>query len=465
MAWAGKIAIVSHVLPPSSSGQAVMLYRLLRDWDPDRYCLISTRDYADPHAVPPDAVTPRLPCRYHHLPSENQFRILESPPFRMARMMVRAARQVRRGLAPTPTATTAPLSTAQTSVLAPPQPSLLARLAGTCQSVLHGWDQRINLPRRVTQRARAIEEIARREGCTAIVASTADLIDLPASFLAARAVGIAYYSYMFDDYSSQWVNPEERRFAQAACRQVIQEADGVIVPNEFLARVYRQTYGIEAVIVRNSVAEIPPLPPPRVAGQPFRIVFTGTIYEAHFDAFIRLTQMLTRFAAGEIEFHIYTASDPAYLAKHGIGAPAILHASVSSMEALSIQRSADALFLPLAFASPYPEIINTSAPGKMGEYLASGRPVLVHAPRESFLSWYCRQHACAAVVDGPSVDWLHAATLELIQSPTLGDTLVRNARRRAIEDFHVDNVQRNFQRIFEGIIPRVQSISPLGLSA
>ena len=40
-----KTAIVSHVLPPSPSGQAVVLYRLLEGMPPDRYCLISRERY------------------------------------------------------------------------------------------------------------------------------------------------------------------------------------------------------------------------------------------------------------------------------------------------------------------------------------------------------------------------------------------------------------------------------------
>ena len=36
-----KFAFVSHVLPPSPSGQAVVIFRLLREFDPEEYVLIS----------------------------------------------------------------------------------------------------------------------------------------------------------------------------------------------------------------------------------------------------------------------------------------------------------------------------------------------------------------------------------------------------------------------------------------
>ena len=57
------------------------------------------------------------------------------------------------------------------------------------------------------------------------------------------------------------------------------------------------------------------------------------------------------------------------------------------------------LFLPLAFDSPYPAVARTSAPAKMAEYLTARRPILVHAPADSFVSSYFRPHSCGVVVD------------------------------------------------------------------
>ena len=40
-----KFAIISHVLPPSWSGQAMILFKLLKDVNPSDYILISREDY------------------------------------------------------------------------------------------------------------------------------------------------------------------------------------------------------------------------------------------------------------------------------------------------------------------------------------------------------------------------------------------------------------------------------------
>jgi glycosyltransferase involved in cell wall biosynthesis len=445
-----RVAVLSHVLPPSSSGQAVVLYRLLRDWDPTTYCLISTKDYSVHDSSPTETVTARLAGDYHHLPAELQFRLLESPIVKAARHLVGGAKNMR-GLFRKPSAPTASAVAPVVAnlVAAPPSASVLGRVKARFRTMIQNWDNRVNPRFQVKQRACAIEAILRKEKCTALVACSGDLLDPPAGFLAAQRAGVPYYSYMFDDYERQWIVPSMRAFGLSVCPQVIRQAAGVIVPNEFLADVYRQRHGIDSIIVRNPVDAVQVFSPRTIVNRPFRIVFTGTIYEAHFDAFVRMMQALARLPANDVEFHVYTSSAPSFLAHYGIGPPAILHPSVSNAESLHIQRSADALFLPLAFSSPFPDIINTSAPGKMGEYLASSRPVLVHSPAESFLSWYCRRHECAIVVDVADVNALHQAILDLMDTPALRQRVALNAWRRAVADFHLPAVSTCFAKVFE----------------
>src|SRR5947209_17739116 len=102
---------------------------------------------------------------------------------------------------------------------------------------------------------------------------------------------------------------------------------------------------------------------------------------------------------GDVRLHAYTIRTGKFLRENGVAGPLVLHPHVANGEMPGVQRDADVLFLALGFRTPYPEINITAAPGKVGEYLASGRPVLVHAPRGSFVSWYFREHECGLVVD------------------------------------------------------------------
>ncbi|HYE16131.1 MAG TPA: hypothetical protein VD968_16960, partial [Pyrinomonadaceae bacterium] len=109
---------------------------------------------------------------------------------------------------------------------------------------------------------------------------------------------------------------------------------------------------------------------PRPDGE-VRIVYTGAIYEAHYDAFRNLLAALERLGRPEVKLHAYTTQRAEEMAGRGIGGPAVVfHPHLSVAEMPGVQRRADLLFLPLAVESPYPDLVRTSAPVKFGEYLA-----------------------------------------------------------------------------------------------
>nr|MBA3242661.1 glycosyltransferase [Acidobacteriota bacterium] len=118
------------------------------------------------------------------------------------------------------------------------------------------------------------------------------------------------------------------------------------------------------------------------------------------------------------------------------------HQSLSAITA--IQRRADLLFLPLAFKSPYPELVRTSAPGKLGEYLAAGRPVLAHAPPDSFVVWYLRRYECGLVVDETDPHKLASAIERVLDDAALRRTLGERASEQAQSDFSISTARARF---------------------
>ena len=120
-----------------------------------------------------------------------------------------------------------------------------------------------------------------------------------------------------------------------------------------------------------------------------------------------------------------------------------------SKEVAKVQRQADILFLPLAFDSPIPEVIRTSAPGKMSEYLGGGRPILAHSPADSFVTYYLRQHECGLVVDKPNATLLADAIRRILLDPHLRASLVSNAQRQAEVDFAPSISQARFHEVLQ----------------
>src|SRR5688500_12120551 len=125
-----KFALVSNVLPPSESAHAAIIYRLLRNLDPETYCLLSSADYTSDHSP---NYTGRLPGKYYHLP----------PGFKFTR-------GYRFGL--------------------------------------QGLREKLNLAIAVVLRGRTIGRILKQEACDSVIVCTGgrEILDFPAAYIASR---------------------------------------------------------------------------------------------------------------------------------------------------------------------------------------------------------------------------------------------------------------------------------------
>jgi glycosyltransferase involved in cell wall biosynthesis len=385
-----KTGVVSHILPPSPSGQAMVLYRLLEDISPDRYCLMSRVNYKRDG----EGGVGRLPARTHYL----------GPAFRL-----NVTDRLRLSDAVVP----------------------------------------VNTAFEVVHRARQILRVVREESCDLVLACSGDLCDLPAAYLASRWAQVPCIAYMFDDYAYQWTGVF-RSISRRLEPMVLKKVKGVIVPNEHLQREYGRRYGILSKVIRNPCL-LPDIAALDLEDRVFdpegiHIVYTGAVYHAHYDAFRNLVSAIEGLGRPDVRLHLYTSQPEAEIARIGIRGPAVsIHPHILPSQVPGVLRQASILFLPLGFDTPIPEVIRTSAPGKTGEYLSAGRPILVHAPGDSFLSWYFRENRCGIVVDRSDADQLSSAIGTLLADETLRSDLGARARSAAERDFDLEAVRPRFR--------------------
>ena len=301
----------------------------------------------------------------------------------------------------------------------------------------------------VLARALQIARIIRREKCDAVVACTSELFDLPASYLASRLTGVKFYPYLFDYYSQMATGSQGSDFANRFESVMMKKAAGIIVPNEFLRDDLRERYGVEATVIHNpcdlSVYETAPPYDGRLSrSDEIKIVYTGSIYHAHYSAFWNLLAAIELLSEWNIKLHIYTNQPRNELEENNIKGPIVINDPVPVSSVPDIQWKADLLFLPLAFNAELPGVVRTSAPGKLGEYLASRRPILVHVPADSFPAWYFREHECGLVVTEDDPAKVAEAIEAILTDINLRRKLVANAWERAQSDFGIPAAQRTF---------------------
>jgi glycosyltransferase involved in cell wall biosynthesis len=226
----------------------------------------------------------------------------------------------------------------------------------------------------------------------------------------------------------------ERMMAKTFQKSIFQAAYKVFAISQALQEYLTHTYGVEVILlpvpVDLSVCD-PCYPHIRDRCQrDFSIVFTGMIYDAQLSSIQTLVKAISSLSM--VKFLVYTPRPARWLKQSGMSGPnVILGGFANHQEVRSLQRDADALFLPLSFDSVHPSVVRTAFPTKLVEYLAAGRPILVHAPQDSFVSKYAQGNGFALVVNSADHKVLRDAVQRLVADEELRYRLVENARRSA----------------------------------
>jgi glycosyltransferase involved in cell wall biosynthesis len=308
----------------------------------------------------------------------------------------------------------------------------------------------------VIARARAISRILRRERCDAVVACTGglDILDFPAACLASRWTRARFYPYLLDQYGQMVTFVLGKHIFARIEPRLLKGAAAVIVPNESLRDDMRRRYGIDVAVIHNP-CDLAEYGGPAKAdaddsalarADARRIVYTGSIGPLHYEAFRSLlTAMATLDRSATL--HLYTGQTRARIESEGICGPVVFHPPQPLSAMAALQERADLLFLPLALHSKHFDIVRTAAPGKLGEYLAAGRPILVHAPPDSFVARYFRDHRCGVVVDRSDPAELAAAIETILSDSALRAQLRAHAWKRAEADFDLHDARRQFAQL------------------
>ena len=266
-----------------------------------------------------------------------------------------------------------------------------------------------------------------------------------AAALAARIARLPRTVLIFDLWEENAYRRVERLLARALERRLLRGADSVVVFCEETAEHLRRKHGVDP-----HVLAIPIVPPPAVdgagtGGDVREVLVAGAVYWAQEDAVRRLLRAVPRVPGARVTM----IGDEASLRARGLHADRYEPQLPADEFAARVAR-AGVLFLGLSHDSPHPEVIRTATPARLMEYMASGRPLLVHAPRGSHAAEYARREDFATVVDVPDDDALARGLRELLEDPERAAARAARARRLALERHDVAAVRRDLERIFDG---------------
>jgi glycosyltransferase involved in cell wall biosynthesis len=232
--------------------------------------------------------------------------------------------------------------------------------------------------------------------------------------------------------------------------RILRSAARVVVHNEQMAEHYRAKHGISCAVLPTSVESWDPVPPKaRQKDSAREVLFAGAIYWAQEDALRRLSRV-TRDLEGVRLTVVGSRTDDTALRALGIVADR-LEPDLPPEQFRPRLEGADVLFLGLGFDTAHPEVIRTASPAKLPEYMASGRPILVHAPSGSHVAEYSREGGFAEVVDVPDDEELRAALVRALADDELAHERSSRALELVRERHEASHVRDEFRRILEAL--------------
>jgi glycosyltransferase involved in cell wall biosynthesis len=288
--------------------------------------------------------------------------------------------------------------------------------------------------------------LARRRGSRWVLSVADDGFSVIAGSICARLAGRPHLVWVFDPW-------EENAYAEAECwlarrleRRIWQNAAAIVVHAEEMSRHYARKHGVRCDILPTPVDmdawnRMPPRR--RVAGRDQKeVLVAGAVYWLQAGAVQQLAEACRRLD----DVCLTVVAAPELLDAKGVKADR-LEAWLPPDRFRARLRSADVLFLGLTFDATAPLAARTSTPARLPEYMASGTPILIHAPPGSHVAEYARREGFGALVDRDDPNLLAHALTELLNGSDTAAERARTGRQLALERHDADRVAAGLARV------------------
>jgi glycosyltransferase involved in cell wall biosynthesis len=198
-----------------------------------------------------------------------------------------------------------------------------------------------------------------------------------------------------------------------------------------------------------------------VQGDAFRLVYLGALDGRQVHSLRDVAKLISSLAEEGIEITLTVYTGQMY--------KDIYHKQLGEMKGVShggrIARkdlcaclaSADLLVLPVSFAERGVVAGRLSMPTKVPEYMASGSPILVYAPRQVPPAEYARREGWGYLVDQRNQSALKQAIYKLMHTRELRAKLGKQGRELAIQNHDAKIVREDFRLLLRTMVEKVRT--------
>lgn len=253
------------------------------------------------------------------------------------------------------------------------------------------------------------------------------------AFRLSKLLKLPLYVYMHDMWADNRKTVIRRSLASLFEKRILKHAKMVYAITEEAAAHFEKKYDVvckklEHSLDWNSVKNKNRFLKKR-EHENFNIVHLGGIYSMmNQDSVIRINDAVQLMPKAHMWVHLQERDD---LSELGLIGERLTKKPLKKEEVIEHLEKADIVCLPLSFDSWAKTEINTVFPTRCLEFFICGRPILVHAPKESFLAKDARKKGWGFVIDTPNVKAISDAIEKLLSDESLQRNLVAAAWKEA----------------------------------
>lgn len=224
------------------------------------------------------------------------------------------------------------------------------------------------------------------------------------------------------------VSGEEVGSTVTAFEAALDASSACGVVSDAMRRLYGSRHAARFVIVRQGVDPALARRPARELPRDgvLRLGFAGSLYSRDaWDALLcALDNVDWRIAGRAVSVELFGAGEQPWPGHEGrVRAHGWIGAGALSDRLASV----DACYLPSWFSDDERVSAELCFPSKLATYVATGRPVLVHAPEYSSVARFARRHGCALVCASVDRNEILGTLAELAGNGANVETMTRNA--------------------------------------
>ena len=150
---------------------------------------------------------------------------------------------------------------------------------------------------------------------------------------------------------------------------------------------------------------------------PLRLLFIGSLFETlHKGTINNICQVIDELneEGYSIKFNLYGQIVPtSFLSKELTSSHVQHHGTIPTDERFNIMSENHCFIVPSSFNQNIIDDYRYSIPTKLPELLLSGRPVIIHGPKEMEAYRYCTENNCGIIIDEDSIITLKSKIIDL----------------------------------------------------